>query len=209
MEANQEINLSDSLETAVDFETYGLFMIPVTKYNCSDLVDDVLKWARNQDFVKHDRNAISHNIQQIGETNQILKDLPHVKSALLNVARKHNETGLNYASNFEISDCYLEVAHQGAIYAPHEHSNCLFSGTFFVSYDKEAHSYLKFKRNTISNTYPIMMLPYSTMTAFNLQEATIPYAAGDIVIYPSNLTHGFDSNPTDNRIALTFNVIPI
>lgn len=209
MEANQEINLSDSLETAVDFETYGLFMIPVTKYNCSDLVDDVLKWARNQDFVKHDRNAISHNIQQIGETNQILKDLPHVKSALLNVARKHNETGLNYASNFEISDCYLEVAHQGAIYAPHEHSNCLFSGTFFVSYDKEAHSYLKFKRNTISNTYPIMMLPYSTMTAFNLQEATIPYAAGDVVIYPSNLTHGFDSNPTDNRIALTFNVIPI
>tara|TARA_A100001388_G_scaffold223177_1_gene173989 strand:- start:707 stop:1336 length:630 start_codon:yes stop_codon:yes gene_type:complete len=209
MEANQEINLSDSLETAVDFETYGLFMIPVTKYNCSDLVDDVLKWARNQDFVKHDRNAISHNIQQIGETNQILKDLPHVKSALLNVARKHNETGLNYASNFEISDCYLEVAHQGAIYAPHEHSNCLFSGTFFISYDKEAHSYLKFKRNTISNTYPIMMLPYSTMTAFNLQEATIPYAAGDVVIYPSNLTHGFDSNPTDNRIALTFNVIPI
>jgi len=209
MEANQEINLSDSLETAVDFETYGLFMIPVTKYNCSDLVDDVLKWARNQDFVKHDRNAISHNIQQIGETNQILQDLPHVKSALLNVARKHNETGLNYASNFEISDCYLEVAHQGAIYAPHEHSNCLFSGTFFVSYDKEAHSYLKFKRNTISNTYPIMMLPYSTMTAFNLQEATIPYAAGDVVIYPSNLTHGFDSNPTDNRIALTFNVIPI
>ena len=209
MEANQEINLSDSLETAVDFETYGLFMIPVTKYNCSDLVDDVLKWARNQDFVKHDRNAISHNIQQIGETNQILKDLPHVKSALLNVARKHNETGLNYASNFEISDCYLEVAHQGAIYAPHEHSNCLFSGTFFISYDKEAHSYLKFKRNTISNTYPIMMLPYSTMTAFNLQEATIPYAAGDVVIYPSNLTHGFDSNPTDNRITLTFNVIPI
>lgn len=209
MEANQEINLSDSLETAVDFETYGLFMIPVTKYNCSDLVDDVLKWARNQDFVKHDRNAISHNIQQIGETNQILQDLPHVKSALLNVARKHNETGLNYASNFEISDCYLEVAHQGAIYAPHEHSNCLFSGTFFISYDKEAHSYLKFKRNTISNTYPIMMLPYSTMTAFNLQEATIPYAAGDVVIYPSNLTHGFDSNPTDNRIALTFNVIPI
>ena len=209
MEANQEINLSDSLETAVDFETYGLFMIPVTKYNCSDLVDDVLKWARNQDFVKHDRNAISHNIQQIGETNQILKDLPHVKSALLNVARKHNQSGLNYASNFEISDCYLEVAHQGAIYAPHEHSNCLFSGTYFISYEKDAHSYLKFKRNTISNTYPIMMLPYESMTAFNLQEATIPYAAGDIVIYPSNLTHGFDSNPTDNRITLTFNVIPI
>ena len=180
-DSNQTINLSDSLETAIDFETYGLFMIPVTKYSATALVDDVLKWARNQDFVKHDRQAISHNIQQIGETNQILTDLPELKALLLEVARKHNQSGLNYASNFEISDCYLEVAH----------------------------SYLKFKRNTISNTYPIMMLPYESMTAFNLQEATIPYAAGDIVIYPSNLTHGFDSNPTDNRITLTFNVIPI
>jgi len=208
-DSNQTINLSDSLETAIDFETYGLFMIPVTKYSAPDLVDDVLKWARNQDFVKHDRQAISHNIQQIGETNQILTDIPELKALLLEVARKHNQSGLNYASNFEISDCYLEVAHQGAIYAPHEHSNCLFSGTYFISYEKDAHSYLKFKRNTISNTYPIMMLPYESMTAFNLQEATIPYAAGDIVIYPSNLTHGFDSNPTDNRITLTFNVIPI
>ena len=159
-DSNQTINLSDSLETAIDFETYGLFMIPVTKYSATALVDDVLKWARNQDFVKHDRQAISHNIQQIGETNQILTDLPELKALLLEVARKHNQSGLNYASNFEI-------------------------------------------------TYPIMMLPYESMTAFNLQEATLPYAAGDIVIYPSNLTHGFDSNPTDNRITLTFNVIPI
>ena len=63
-DSNQTINLSDSLETAIDFETYGLFMIPVTKYSATALVDDVLKWARNQDFVKHDRQAISHNIQQ-------------------------------------------------------------------------------------------------------------------------------------------------
>ena len=87
--SDSTINLSDSLETAVDFETYGLFMIPVTKYSSPDLVDDVLKWARNQDFVKHDRQAISHNIQQIGETNQILTDIPELKALLLEVARKH------------------------------------------------------------------------------------------------------------------------
>ena len=163
-DSNQTINLSDSLEDKIDFETYGLFMIPVTKYNLKSMVDPVLKWARNQDFVKHDRQSISHNIQQIGETNQVLQDLPELKANLLNIARKHNESGLNYATNFEISDCYLEVAHEGAIYAPHEHSNCLFSGTFFISYDMESHSYLKFKRNTISNTYPIMTVSYTHLT---------------------------------------------
>ena len=116
---------------------------------------------------------------------------------------------MSYASNFAISDCYVEVAHPGAIYAPHEHSNCLFSGTLFINYEPEQHSFMKFKRNVMSQMFPIMMLPFEQMTAFNLQEATIPYANGDCIIYPSNLTHGYESNPTDNRITLTFNVIPV
>jgi ectoine hydroxylase-related dioxygenase (phytanoyl-CoA dioxygenase family) len=52
------------------------------------------------------------------------------------------------------------------------------------------------------------MLPFQNMTAFNLQEATIPHKAGDAVIYPANLTHGYESNPTGDRITLTFNVVP-
>lgn len=207
--ADQTINLSDNLPQP-DFETYGLFMTPVTKLSLKDHVDDVLKWMRNEDFVDiGDRKALCHNVQQVGETNKILDDIPSLKASLLEAARKHNESGLSYASNFAISDCYVELAHKGAIYAPHEHSNCLFSGTFFVNYNSQAHSYLKFKRNVVSNMYPVMMLPYEQMTAFNLQEATIPYSNGDVVIYPSNLTHGYESNQSDERITLTFNVIPV
>lgn len=205
----ESINLSDNLPQP-DFETYGLFMTPVTKLSLKDHVDDVLKWMRNEDFVDiGDRKALCHNVQQVGETNKILDDIPSLKASLLEAARKHNESGLSYASNFAISDCYVELAHKGAIYAPHEHSNCLFSGTFFVNYNSQAHSYLKFKRNVVSNMYPVMMLPYEQMTAFNLQEATIPYSNGDVVIYPSNLTHGYESNQSDERITLTFNVIPV
>ena len=79
----------------------------------------------------------------------------------------------------------------------------------FINYIPDSHSYLKFKRNTLSSMFPVMMLPYEQMTAFNLQEATIPVQQGDALIYPSNLTHGYESNPTENRITLTFNVIPV
>ena len=65
---------------------------------------------RNEDFVDQDRQVFCHNVQQIGPTNKILADLPDLKSALLDVARKHNESGLSYASNFAISDCYIELA---------------------------------------------------------------------------------------------------
>lgn len=205
----EEISLSPNLDDVVQYETYGLFMTPVTKYDMTDFVVPILNWMKNEDFVDHDRNTICHNVQQVGPTNKILEDLPDLKAELLTAARKANESGLCYASNFAISDCYVEVAHPGAIYAPHEHSNCLFSGTLFINYEPEQHSFMKFKRNVMSQMFPVMMLPFQNMTAFNLQEATIPYANGDCIIYPSNLTHGYESNPTDNRITLTFNVIPV
>jgi uncharacterized protein (TIGR02466 family) len=204
----EEIALSPNLDDVVQYETYGLFMTPVTKYDMTDFIVPILNWMKNEDFVDHDRNTICHNVQQVGPTNKILEDLPDLKAELLTAVRKANESGLSYASNFAISDCYVEVAHQGAIYAPHEHSNCLFSGTLFINYEPQQHAFMKFKRNVMSQMFPIMMLPFEQMTAFNLQEATIPYSNGDCIIYPSNLTHGYESNPTDNRITLTFNVIP-
>jgi hypothetical protein len=207
--AEQEINLSPNLDDQIQFETYGLFMTPVTKYDLSDFIPEILRWMQNEDFVDHNRHELCHNVSQIGPTNKILQDLPSLKSALLDVARKHNDSGLAYASNFGISDAYIELANKGAIYAPHEHSNCLFSGTMFINYDVKQHSYLKFKRNVMSQMFPVMMLPFQQMTAFNLQEATVPYAQGDVLIYPSNLTHGYESNQSDERITLTFNVIPV
>ena len=205
----KEINLSYSLEEQITFETYGLFMQPVTKYNMSDFIPKILSWMKNEDFVDHDRQQICHNVQQVGPKNKILKDLPDLEAELLEAVRKCNDSSLNYATNFAISDSYIEIAHRDAIYAPHEHSNCLFSGTLFINYVPDSHSYLKFKRNTLSSMFPVMMLPFEQMTAFNLQEATIPVQQGDALIYPSNLTHGYESNPTDNRITLTFNVIPV
>lgn len=205
----EDISLSPNLDDVVQYETYGLFMTPVTKYDMTDFIVPILNWMKNEDFVDHDRKTICHNVQQVGPTNKILEDLPDLKAELLTAVRKANQGGMSYASNFAISDCYVEVAHPGAIYAPHEHSNCLFSGTLFINYEPEQHSFMKFKRNVMSQMFPIMMLPFEQMTAFNLQEATIPYANGDCIIYPSNLTHGYESNPTDNRITLTFNVIPV
>ena len=205
----EEISLSPNLDDVVQFETYGLFMTPVTKYDLSDFVPKILSWMKNEDFVDHDRNSICHNVQQIGPTNKILEDLPDLEAELLEAARKANQSGMSYASNFKVTDAYIELAHEGAIYAPHEHSNCLFSGTLFINYIPDSHSYLKFKRNVMSQMFPVMMLPFETMTAFNLQEATVPVSQGDCLIYPSNLTHGYESNPVDNRITLTFNIIPI
>ena len=47
------------------------------------------------------------------------------------------------------------------------------------------------------------------LTPYNMPEATFTMREGDVVIYPSNVTHGYDSNQTDERITLTANITPV
>ena len=55
----------------------------------------------------------------------------------------------------------------------------------------------------------ILQLPSSQQTSFNMPEVIVPHGEGDLLIYPSNLTHGYESNPSDQRITLSFNVAPV
>jgi hypothetical protein len=205
-------DLSDSLTDKIQQETYGLFPIPVTKVslpNHDQYKQQILTWMAQQSILeKHSREAICYNVSQIGETNQLLLDLPDLAQDILNAAITHNNNANKYNTNLAISESYLELHHEGAIYAPHEHSNCLFSLTYFINYNSEQHSYLKFRRNVASNHYPIIQLDATELSPFNMTEATFNMAEGDVVVYPANMTHGYDNNPSNERITLTANIVP-
>ena len=121
-------DLSDSLTDKIQQETYGLFPIPVTKVslpNHDQYKQQILTWMAQQSILeKHSREAICYNVAQIGETNQLLLDLPDLAQDILNAAITHNNNANKYNTNLAISESYLELHHEGAIYAPHEHSNC-------------------------------------------------------------------------------------
>lgn len=205
--------LSDSLDNKVTQETYGLFPIPITRYSASnhdDLKQQILNWMSNQDLLPdHKRNAICHNVLQVGPNNQILNDLPDLAQTLLDATTLHNNNSLKYNAQFGFSDSYLEIANKDAIYAPHEHSNCLYTIIYLINYDDKQHSYIKWRRNVASHFYPVIQLDSTELSPYNMTEATFKQSEGDILIFPSNMTHGYDSNPSDQRISLTANVVPI
>ena len=209
----QTPSLSDSLNEVVTQETYGLFPIPITRYsapNHDDIKAQILNWMSTQDIVKdHKRNAICHNVIQVGPNNQLIKDVPDLAQLIINAVTLHNDNSLKYNSQFGFSDSYLEIANKDAIYAPHEHSNCLYSVTYLVNYQEESHSYLKWRRNVASNFYPVIQLDSTELSPYNMTEATFKQSEGDVLVYPSNITHGYDSNPIDQRISFTANVVPI
>ena len=204
--------LSDTLLDKIQHETYGLFPTPVTKYTCpnhKELKEQILLWMNESKILeKHGRESICHNVVQVGNNNECVNAIPELHRTIIDAVEKHNNNSVKYKSNFSINDSYLELASEGAIYAPHEVSNCLFSLCYFINYNKEHHSYIKWRRNIASAHYPIIQIDSTELTPYNMTEATFEINEGDIIIFPSNLTHGYDTNPKNERITLTANITP-
>ena len=204
--------LSDTLEDVITNETYGLFPVPISKYtlpNHDVLKQQIMLWMKDSDILKKSgRESITHNVVQIGESNKLLNDLPQVASAFETAINQHNDNSMHYDCGLKVSESYLELAQQDAIYAPHEVSNALFHSIYLINFDDEKHSYFKWRKNVGSNHYPIMQINSKQLTQYNMTEATFKMAEGDIITFPSNLTFGFDSNPNDERITLSANIVP-
>ena len=204
--------LSDILEDKITNETYGLFPTPISKFslhNHTELKTQILNWMGDSELLqKSGRESITHNVVQVGKTNQLMNDLPDVANAFKHAISHHNDNSMHYDCDLAVNESYLELANQDAIYAPHETSNCLFHSIYLINFDDEKHSYYKFRKNVGSNHYPIMQFNSKQLTQYNMTEATFKMNEGDIITFPSNLTFGFDSNPNNERITLSANIVP-
>ena len=207
-------NLSDGFENIADSTVYGLFMVPVGRYTNKQHEEHktiILEYIQGLQEVKNEpRPFISRGITQMGPDNVLeVPQLKPIKEMILDAVRKTNESAYQYnLDNISLADSYLELADKNSMYAPHEHSNVIYSGTYFVNFDITQHALLKFRRNIASPHYPIFQLSHTGQNAFNQLDCEVPYNEGDVIIHPPNLQHGFEQNLNPNRISLSFNIAP-
>tara|TARA_Y100001968_G_scaffold317023_1_gene345547 strand:+ start:462 stop:788 length:327 start_codon:yes stop_codon:yes gene_type:complete len=92
--------------------------------------------------------------------------------------------------------------------------NSFLSGTYYINYNPKQHSKLTFRNDRILRGYvrtPSLSIPRRNdiNTPYNTEEIKINNFEGQVVLWKSNLIHGFSTpNPTDNRFTLSFNVLP-
>lgn len=210
-------NLSDGFENIADATVYGLFMYPVARYTNDNHIEHkqiILNYieslAGNANALTNSNELISRNVLQIGPPNILeLKQFAPIKEMIATAVLTSNKEAYAYdLSTINFADSYLELGKENAMYAPHEHSNVIYSGTYYVNFDLTQHAVLKFRRNISSTHYPSIQLNHTEINAFNQVDATVPYNEGDVIIHPPNLQHGFESSSHTNRIALSFNVAP-
>lgn len=108
-----------------------------------------------------------------------------------------------------VTDCWINNCAKNGDQRYHNHCNSFVSGTYYVNYDPENHSPLKFENPLISPTKPYMMLNTETITQFNHEESYCQFIEeGDLVLWQSFLSHGYEINKKDERISVSMNFVP-
>ena len=107
-----------------------------------------------------------------------------------------------------ITDSWINISKKGAYQHPHYHTNSFVSGTYYVSIDEDA-APLEFNYCDIApySQKQNLILEKSVATKYN-SDVQMDVKEGNLLLWPSNLTHGFCNNKSDERISISFNIMP-
>lgn len=101
-----------------------------------------------------------------------------------------------------ITQSWINFTEKNQYHHKHQHSNSLISGVFYISSDKEFDK-IKF----FNDTYKLIHLEVKEWNIWNSESIWFPVNTGDIILFPSSLSHMVETKKELNsRISLAFNV---
>lgn len=107
--------------------------------------------------------------------------------------------------NLKITQSWLNWTKPGQHHHKHSHPNSLISGCFYVNANKNTDKIFFFKED-----YRQLVMPPIEWNAYNSESWWYPVGSGDLILFPSSLTHMVQPVEGDEtRISLAFNTFPI
>jgi uncharacterized protein (TIGR02466 family) len=104
----------------------------------------------------------------------------------------------------------LNLCDAGGSQYPHFHTNAFISGTYYVCHE-EGHAPLFFRHpdgSTHSQVPSISLLPdMNKLGKYNCDVIMHP-SEGEVMLWQSNLTHGYSDNQKDGRVSISMNFMP-
>ena len=101
-----------------------------------------------------------------------------------------------------ITQSWLNYTEINQYHHKHAHPNSLVSGVFYINCHEE-HDKIKF----FNDNYRTIKLEVKNWNIWNSESWWFPVKTGDIILFPSSLTHMVETKQGDNtRISLAFNV---
>ena len=152
-----------------------------------------------KDFYKNDGNITSNN-------NYILNEEPfaNIKKELDLRVQDYFDKIISPANNITpyITQSWLNYTETNQYHHKHAHPNSLVSGVFYINCHEE-HDKIKF----FNDNYKTIKLEVKDWNMWNSESWWFSVKTGDIILFPSSLTHMVETKQGDNtRISLAFNV---
>ncbi len=152
-----------------------------------------------KDHYKNDGNITSNN-------NYILNEKPfsNIKKELELRVKDYFDKVISPANNITpyITQSWLNYTETNQYHHKHAHPNSLVSGVFYINCHEE-HDKIKF----FNDNYKTIKLEVKDWNLYNSESWWFSVKTGDIILFPSSLTHMVETKQGDNtRISLAFNV---
>ena len=152
-----------------------------------------------KDFYKNDGNITSNNNYILNE-----KPLANIKKELDLKVQDYFNKVISPANNITpyITQSWLNYTETNQYHHKHAHPNSLVSGVFYINCHEE-HDKIKF----FNDNYKTIKLEIKDWNLYNSESWWFPVKTGDVILFPSSLTHMVETKEgTNTRISLAFNV---
>ena len=115
-----------------------------------------------------------------------------------------NSEHLKYDNQFVMNTSWYTYSKPGQYATFHNHSNCMFSGVFYVKVPENSGD-IEFDAHTGSTFQPRSSEP----TIRNSRSIKIKTSRGKLLLFDSNIYHEVKMNESDDvRVSIAFNLLP-
>jgi uncharacterized protein (TIGR02466 family) len=179
-----------------------LFPTPVAKFELGrDFTADELAFVDSQPT--HDNMGNTTSNDRYVLKNEVLAKLSEFTEEC--VAKYLNAIyAPKHGTTLRVTQSWLNYTKEGQFHHKHEHPNSFVSGVLYIKAEKE-----KDKIYFYRSGYQQIKLPTEQYNLFNSESWWIPVNAGELVLFPSSLTHMVEKVQGNERVSLSFNTFPV
>ena len=198
-------------------EVVNILPTPVAIIPCpfhSKVKDTILAEIEEQEVNKLSYNANSKQLKHVGNYSILHDDERHGR--FRNWCEQQAEyyakevKGDYIQETVQVTDSWYNISDKGGYQHPHQHANSYLSCIYYVNFDpKEDHVNTHFMKdeNMHFPSMPSLHILRGKYTDYN-QDNQVVVNEGELIIFPSQIIHGYGNNKGDNRITLSMNMMP-
>ena len=198
-------------------EVVNILPTPVAIIPCpfhSKVKETVLEEIKEQEVNQLSYNINSRELKHVGHYSVLHNDEKYGR--FRNWCEQQAEyyakeiKGDYIQETVQVTDSWYNISNKGGTQHPHQHANSYLSCIYYVNFDaKKDHVNTHFSKseNSYPNMVPSLNILRAKYTQYN-EDNQIVVNEGELIIFPSQIIHGYSNNEGDNRITLSMNIMP-